>query len=670
MDEEVAVSGRVPLLSVSPNIHVKHVGVALGLGEVVVLGAKWVLRLVMWSILVAWIALIFLYPTDLGEALVRKWITASSGTLFGVTGSLFLIFSGPLLILAFLAIAYLHLNSSSSSAHHSIQYEEEPQIPEVEVVDFPNSGRWTIWGGFCRGIDRDIPVFRLHFLLLARGSLLLRLIDIPFEHATRYHVWLGHLTMLIFTLHALCYLVAWAIQGRLLREVMEWKNIGVANLPGVISLLAGLLMWVTSLHPVRKKYFELFFYTHQLYVVFFVFLALHVGDFIFSMAAGGIFIFVLDRFLRFCQSRKAVDIISATCFPCGTIELVLSKPKNLQYNALSFIFIQVRELSWLQWHPFSVSSSPLDGENHIAVLIKVLGDWTRKLRDNISSISEEPPKELPLQPRSLITVSVEGPYGHESAYHLNYENLVLVAGGIGVSPFLAILRDIFHHIAESKPCLTEKVLLVWSVKKSDELCLLSSSELEAICPFFSDKLHLEIQIYVTQESETRLESGKVCKSMNCSYFSTVGRSDMSSLVGTGNNAWPGTYVIISTIGFITLLAVVDSYYIVPFNISSWWYKGLLFVACMIGSVIIFGGLVVLLWHFRDREGRSFKESVSDSRKIENVSYSELMISTVAPQAPLATSTRTHYGRRPDFRAQLLSGDFSYCPVVADSRVGS
>lgn len=57
------------------------------------------------------------------------------------------------------------------------------------------------------------------FLPVARGSVLLRLIDIPFEHATRYHVWLGHLTMLLFTLHGLCYVIGWAIQGRLNQEV-------------------------------------------------------------------------------------------------------------------------------------------------------------------------------------------------------------------------------------------------------------------------------------------------------------------------------------------------------------------------------------------------------------------------------------------------------------------
>lgn len=121
-------------------------------------------------------------------------------------------------------------------------------------------------------------------------------------------------------------------------QILQWKDIGVANLAGVVSLLAGLLMWVTSLSPVRKESFELFFYTHQLYIVFVIFLVLHVGDFIFSICAGGIFLFMLDRFLRFCQSRRTVEIISATSLPCGTMELVISKPgsNNLSLHVKHF----------------------------------------------------------------------------------------------------------------------------------------------------------------------------------------------------------------------------------------------------------------------------------------------------------------------------------------------
>lgn len=69
----------------------------------------------------------------------------------------------------------------------------------------------------------SIGLFCLGFLFvpISRGSVLLRLIDIPFEHATRYHVWLGHLTMLIFTLHGLAYVVGWYMQGRCIQQVIS-----------------------------------------------------------------------------------------------------------------------------------------------------------------------------------------------------------------------------------------------------------------------------------------------------------------------------------------------------------------------------------------------------------------------------------------------------------------
>lgn len=66
-----------------------------------------------------------------------------------------------------------------------------------------------------------IGMFFLAFLFLpiSRGSVLLSIIDVPFEQATRYHVWLGHLTMCFFTLHGLCFVIAWALEGRLLDDV-------------------------------------------------------------------------------------------------------------------------------------------------------------------------------------------------------------------------------------------------------------------------------------------------------------------------------------------------------------------------------------------------------------------------------------------------------------------
>ncbi|XP_017984947.1 PREDICTED: ferric reduction oxidase 7, chloroplastic [Theobroma cacao] len=654
---------------------------------------KWTLKIVMWVIFIAWVGLIFLYPGEIGNQLAEKIINATRGSVFGITGSLFVVFSAPVLIIAFLAVA--HLIISGGDVFEKRKTSKSPRFrlwtfpvlvdgpfgvvsaaELIGIILFVVFIFWAVYAYTLRNLSLmtlfDIPstekgivmleltglrfgmigLLCLAFLFLpvARGSLLLRLIDIPFEHATRYHVWLGHLTMTLFTLHGLFYVIAWAIKGTLLKELLEWRNIGIANLPGVISLLAGLFMWVTSLHPVRKDYFELFFYTHQLYVVFVVFLALHVGDFVFSIAAGGIFIFMLDRFLRFCQSRRTVDVLSAKCLPCGTVELVLSKPRNLGYNALSFIFLQVRELSWLQWHPFSVSSSPLDGKYHLSILIKVLGGWTARLRDNILSMSEtEPQKDLPFLTKTTITASVEGPYGHESPYHLMYENLILVAGGIGISPFLAILSDILHRVRDGKPCLPRKILLVWAVKKSDELPLLSTIDMELICPFFADKVKIEINIYVTRESEPSLEEGNVHVALNSSACPLSG-CNMSILVGTGNNIWSGLYVIISTVGFVISVALLRIFYINPYQVSTWWYQGFLFIACMVASVIIFGGLVISLWHLWDKKVSARDEHEDNDRtKVKSAQSNETVATKDLRQKNLENFTTIQYGSRPDFQ---------------------
>ncbi|OAY64928.1 Ferric reduction oxidase 7, chloroplastic [Ananas comosus] len=653
--------------------------------------AKLLLKFLMWVLFITWAAAIYFFSTEFVHNLFSKWIKLTEGTIFGITGSIFLGFSAPILIISFLAFIYVAAFSSDDFG------KKKQKFPRFRLWTFPvlvdgpfgvvSAAEfigitlfivyvvWAITSYIIQASNMvsgfpfpskeksyfmleiiglrlgSIGLFCMVFLFLpvARGSILLRLIDIPFEHATKYHVWLGHLTMALFTLHGLCYVISWSLQGHLRREMLDWKDIGVANFPGVISLSAGLLMWVTSLQPVRKQFFELFFYTHQLYVIFVVFLALHVGDFIFSMCAGAVFLFILDRFLRFCQSRTKVDVISAGCRPCGTIELILSKPPNLCYNALSFIFVQVRELSWLQWHPFSVSSSPLDGKYHISVLIKVLGTWTGELRDLISNITEQPQNDSEPQP-NRITACVEGPYGHESPYHLMYENLILVAGGIGISPFLAILSDIIHRISEGNLCLPKNILVVWAVKKSKEFSLLSAVDLRSISPSFLDKLHLDIQAFVTQESEPPLRV-RLMRTLKFSSICVKNGSCMSSLVGTGNNFWAGTYVILSTLGFIVLFGLVEVYYIKRFGIFAWWYRGLLFTLCMIAGVVFVGGIVVFLWHRSEKRNSSYENLAVDDNKKSNISMcKEATLVDETSKVNLASFQTTRYGCRPDFQA--------------------
>lgn len=126
---------------------------------------------------------------------------------------------------------------------------------------------------------------------------------------------------------------------------------------------------------------------------------------------------------------------------------------------------------------------------------------------------------------------------------------------------------------------------------------------------------------------------------------------MSSLVGTGNNLFAGLYVVLSTLGFITLFGLVQVYYIEKFGIYQWWYRGLLFTACMVAGVVLFGGGVIILWHFfEDRRAKNENWGGSDETTNDVV---EPVLNCEMGQTDLASVQTLHYGRRPNFEGNIF-----------------
>lgn len=52
------------------------------------------------------------------------------------------------------------------------------------------------------------------FFPVTRGSSLLPLVGLTSESSIRYHIWIGHLVMFLFTAHGLCYIIVWVASGR------------------------------------------------------------------------------------------------------------------------------------------------------------------------------------------------------------------------------------------------------------------------------------------------------------------------------------------------------------------------------------------------------------------------------------------------------------------------
>ena len=66
---------------------------------------------------------------------------------------------------------------------------------------------------FYFGTAAIVP-FSLLWIPVSRGSVLLRIVGIPFERAVRYHIWLANLMVLLLTLHSIGYIVYYSYTGQ------------------------------------------------------------------------------------------------------------------------------------------------------------------------------------------------------------------------------------------------------------------------------------------------------------------------------------------------------------------------------------------------------------------------------------------------------------------------
>ena len=168
----------------------------------------------------------------------------------------------------------------------------------------------------------------------------------------------------------------------------------------------------------------------------------------------------------------------------GAMWSLTLKPKDGElffYLPGQFGFIRINSAAVsAEEHPFSITSHP-GNRNTLGMTIKSLGDWTQDVQR--------------IKPGD--TAVIDAPYGRFSPLLYRSEaGLVLIAGGVGITPMLSILR----HFHQSRP--EEKILLFWGVNHTDELILE-----EEFAAFSSDMPHFAFVPVVSGDAQFEGEKG-------------------------------------------------------------------------------------------------------------------------------------------------------------------
>lgn len=264
----------------------------------------------------------------------------------------------------------------------------------------------------------------------------------------------------------------------------------------IMTASLGVMAWF-AVEKRRRAHFERFWYSHHLFIVFFINWQLHgmfcmikpdrppycsfntIGVFWRFWLVGGV-IWIYERILREVRSRHRTYISKVIQHPSDVMELQIKKEKTTT-RAGQYIFLSCPEISYFQWHPFTLTSAP--EEDYISVHIRMAGDFTRALGKATGCDFEKKGKgdkggddaggkvvattQNPPLNRVLPRVMVDGPFGSASEDFLNYECILLVGGGIGVTPFASILKTIWYrmnNLSNAKSTRLSKVYFTWVIR--------------------------------------------------------------------------------------------------------------------------------------------------------------------------------------------------------------
>lgn len=276
-----------------------------------------------------------------------------------------------------------------------------------------------------------------------------------------------------------------------------------------------------SIPPIRRWAYETFYYSHVLIAISYLGLLFwHAANLEDSWAylwatlslwlaswLARMFWYTRPLNLRNEWFRGATTLL--THLPGGMTKIeVTNPPEEFEWTPSQHCFLRFPSISLLDNHPFTIVSGPSSRKNTqaggeksagfpqklspLTFLARTHSGFTRRL-DTFSTKHAD----------AALEAWIDGPYGGLGRpIERLYDNLVLVAGGSGITVCLPFLTTILE--ADPASIRVERITLVWAVKHKDHLdwardVLASVSHKLSQRAEGSPPLEITLKFYVTQE---------------------------------------------------------------------------------------------------------------------------------------------------------------------------
>jgi ferric-chelate reductase len=303
----------------------------------------------------------------------------------------------------------------------------------------------TTWQKICLGISRAsafsmYPMLVVVFItkMKALNSFLyttpLSMYFAVLTNAHEFHVYAGIYLALDVWVHTLFHILRWHAQHNM---ILLWTS--QAGLSGIIAIVA--ITFVTlpmMMYCCKDKLsYEIRQVLHSLFYIVAIGLCFHVpinaipnGGYIAPILGMCIILYTFDVCYVYFFMCEKVETPTFVVLPSGVQLTFMASDRFSKAAAITrggYIYINIPWMSDKQWHPFSLFEDPTNPTRQQIFLLRN-GNWSNDIHTSLTQRHTQRP------------CWIKGPFPSPYTHASSYDNHILVATGVGITPALATIR--------------------------------------------------------------------------------------------------------------------------------------------------------------------------------------------------------------------------------------
>ncbi|TMW60653.1 hypothetical protein Poli38472_000695 [Pythium oligandrum] len=255
----------------------------------------------------------------------------------------------------------------------------------------------------------------------------------------------------------------------MLQAVPVWTGV-------LMIIITAISFPLAAIPKFRQGRFNLFWYSHMLFGLFLILMCFHgatswlAKSSSYLWVAPAFSIYLVERRYRYAKIFTTPVRIMEAVELDKTVAVFMEKPRRFVYRPGMYLFINCPTISNHEWHPFTISSAP--GDKYVSIHMRNAGDWTGAFHKLIEDCHKNK-KEYP-------DVYLDGPVGAPTQAYHRFKTIICVGGGIGVTPFASILKDVVHlweeyrcdncnHVRHPSSFRIKKLYFYWTTRGQESL---------------------------------------------------------------------------------------------------------------------------------------------------------------------------------------------------------